>query len=60
MSKKNDWEIVYNSIYYDLQSKYNSKIGKKNDWRVIYKTIYYNLQSKIDWKMSEKMTQKMK
>ena len=25
---KNDWRIVYNSIYYDLQSKFDSK----NEW----------------------------
>ena len=25
LSKKNDWEILYNSIYYHSQSKYDSK-----------------------------------
>ena len=29
ISKKNDWRIVYNSIYYDLQAKFDSKMSEK-------------------------------
>ena len=36
-------EIVYNSIYYDSQSKIDWKMSKKNesnfDWRVVYSLI---------------------
>ena len=28
MSEKNDWRIIYNSIYYPSQSKFDSK----NEW----------------------------
>ena len=56
MSEKNDWRIVYKTIYYDFEWK----MSKKNDSGIVYNSIYYHLQSKIDWKMSEKLTQKMK
>ena len=29
ISKKNDWRIVYNSIYYHLQSKIDWKMSEK-------------------------------
>ena len=29
ISKKNDWRIVYNSIYYDSQSKIDWKMSEK-------------------------------
>ena len=46
INKKNDWRIVYNSIYYHSQSKIDWKLSKKNDWRIVYNSIYNDSQSK--------------
>ncbi len=47
---KNDWRVIYNSIYYDFWVKN----WLKNEWEIVYNNIYYDLQSKFDWKMSKK------
>ena len=53
MSKKNEVKTIYNSIYYDSQSKIEWKMSKKNDWRV-YSLIYYSSVKKWVRKMSKK------
>ena len=58
IGKKNDWRIVYNSIYYHSQSKMNKKNDSKNEVKqyiIVYTMIlsqkWLKNESKNDWRI---------